>query len=399
MSFGGENRSRFIRSLEERNAPAEVINEFKTGANSSTFENKSYLTGLGDARKQVAHAKQLGFSDRQIAAALRTRRGACSPLPSGGEYQSLPPPTAWSTTCGGRVRGLHALLLLHLRQLGRRGARFGQEEDHDPRGGPNRIGAGHRVRLLLRPRRVCPEGNRVRDHHGQLEPGDGLDRLRHVGTNFSSSRSRWRTCSTSAIACSRTASSSSSAGSRRRSISPPGWRRRSRARRRRSSAHVGRVDRAARRDRKLFQQMLNKLGLNQPPNGTATNEDEAVAAAAHVGYPVLVRPSFVLGGRAMQIVYSDDELRYYMRNAVAASPERPVLVDRFLDDDNRGGRRLHRRRRDRGDRRDHGAHRAGGRPFRRLGLRHSRAHAFGKSEDGDSRGDGEDGQGARLCAG
>jgi carbamoyl-phosphate synthase large subunit len=85
-------------------------------------------------------------------------------------------------------------------------------------------------------------------------------------------------------------------------------------------------------DRKLFQQMLNKLGLNQPPNGTATNEDEAVAAAEKVGYPVLVRPSFVLGGRAMQIVYSDDELRHYMRFAVAASPERPVLVDRFLDD-------------------------------------------------------------------
>ena len=93
---------------------------------------------------------------------------------------------------------------------------------------------------------------------------------------------------------------------------------------------VASIERAE--DRKLFQQMLNKLGLNQPPNGTATNEDEAVAAAAHVGYPVLVRPSFVLGGRAMQIVYSDDELRYYMRNAVAASPERPVLVDRFLDD-------------------------------------------------------------------
>jgi carbamoyl-phosphate synthase large subunit len=85
-------------------------------------------------------------------------------------------------------------------------------------------------------------------------------------------------------------------------------------------------------DRKLFQVMLNELGLNQPPNGTATNEDEAVEAAAKVGYPVLVRPSFVLGGRAMQIVYGDDELRHYMRFAVAASPERPVLVDRFLDD-------------------------------------------------------------------
>ena len=85
-------------------------------------------------------------------------------------------------------------------------------------------------------------------------------------------------------------------------------------------------------DRKLFQQMLHELKLKQPPNGTATNEDEAVAAAAKVGYPVLVRPSFVLGGRAMQIVYGDEELRHYMRYAVAASPERPVLVDRFLDD-------------------------------------------------------------------
>jgi carbamoyl-phosphate synthase large subunit len=93
---------------------------------------------------------------------------------------------------------------------------------------------------------------------------------------------------------------------------------------------VASIERAE--DRKLFQQMLDKLGLNQPPNGTATNEDEAVAAALKVGYPVLVRPSFVLGGRAMQIVYNDEELRHYMRNAVAASPERPVLVDRFLDD-------------------------------------------------------------------
>jgi carbamoyl-phosphate synthase large subunit len=93
---------------------------------------------------------------------------------------------------------------------------------------------------------------------------------------------------------------------------------------------VASIERAE--DRKLFQQMLNELNLNQPPNGTATNEEEALAAAAKVGYPVLVRPSFVLGGRAMQIVYADDELRHYMRNAVAASPERPVLVDRFLDD-------------------------------------------------------------------
>jgi carbamoyl-phosphate synthase large subunit len=85
-------------------------------------------------------------------------------------------------------------------------------------------------------------------------------------------------------------------------------------------------------DRKLFAAMLDKLGIPQPPNGLATNEDEALAAAHKVGYPVLVRPSFVLGGRAMQIVYSDDEIRHYMRFAVEASPERPVLVDKFLEE-------------------------------------------------------------------
>ncbi len=85
-------------------------------------------------------------------------------------------------------------------------------------------------------------------------------------------------------------------------------------------------------DRKLFAAMLNKLQIPQPPNGIATNEAEALAVARTLGYPILVRPSFVLGGRAMQIVYSDGELQHYMRFAVEASPERPVLVDKFLED-------------------------------------------------------------------
>src|SRR5581483_10937378 len=85
-------------------------------------------------------------------------------------------------------------------------------------------------------------------------------------------------------------------------------------------------------DRKLFSAMLDKLGLLQTPSGTATNESEAVAVANKIGYPVLVRPSFVLGGRAMEIVYNEDDLRRYIRNAVEASPERPILVDRFLED-------------------------------------------------------------------
>lgn len=85
-------------------------------------------------------------------------------------------------------------------------------------------------------------------------------------------------------------------------------------------------------DRKLFAAMLTRLQIPQPANGLATNEAEALDAAHRLGYPVLVRPSFVLGGRAMQIVYSDAELNHYMRFAVEASPERPVLVDKFLED-------------------------------------------------------------------
>ena len=85
-------------------------------------------------------------------------------------------------------------------------------------------------------------------------------------------------------------------------------------------------------DRKLFAAMLNKLEIPQPPNGLATNAEEALQASHRLGYPVLVRPSFVLGGRAMQIVYSDAELTHYMKFAVEASSERPVLVDKFLED-------------------------------------------------------------------
>jgi carbamoyl-phosphate synthase large subunit len=85
-------------------------------------------------------------------------------------------------------------------------------------------------------------------------------------------------------------------------------------------------------DRKLFAAMLNKLDIPQPPNGLATNAEEALVISKRLTYPVLVRPSFVLGGRAMQIVYSDAELSHYMKFAVEASPERPVLVDKFLED-------------------------------------------------------------------
>ncbi len=84
-------------------------------------------------------------------------------------------------------------------------------------------------------------------------------------------------------------------------------------------------------DRKFFSALLDKLNLKQAEAGTATDEAGAIIIANRIGYPVLVRPSFVLGGRGMMIVYNDTELSRYMREAVIASPERPVLVDRFLD--------------------------------------------------------------------
>ncbi len=85
-------------------------------------------------------------------------------------------------------------------------------------------------------------------------------------------------------------------------------------------------------DRERFQQMIQKLGLLQPPNRTAREPEEAVQLAREIGYPLVVRPSYVLGGRAMEIVFDEADLRRYMREAVSVSNDSPVLLDRFLDD-------------------------------------------------------------------
>ena len=90
------------------------------------------------------------------------------------------------------------------------------------------------------------------------------------------------------------------------------------------------IDRAE--DRKRFQQLITQLGLRQPANDTATSLEEARNIAQRIGYPVVVRPSYVLGGRAMEIVFDDASLEAYMRQAVQVSPNHPVLVDKFLED-------------------------------------------------------------------
>jgi carbamoyl-phosphate synthase large subunit len=85
-------------------------------------------------------------------------------------------------------------------------------------------------------------------------------------------------------------------------------------------------------DRRRFEEIAREIGLNQPPNGTATSVGEALAAAERIGYPVLVRPSYVLGGRAMQVVYDPHSLEEYFATAARVSEEKPVLIDQFLED-------------------------------------------------------------------
>ena len=85
-------------------------------------------------------------------------------------------------------------------------------------------------------------------------------------------------------------------------------------------------------DRERFQKLLHDLGLKQPPNRTARTEEQALVLAQEIGYPLVVRPSYVLGGRAMEIVHGDRDLQRYMREAVKVSEKSPVLLDRFLDD-------------------------------------------------------------------
>src|SRR5664280_3671136 len=90
------------------------------------------------------------------------------------------------------------------------------------------------------------------------------------------------------------------------------------------------IDRAENRDR--FQEIVTKLKLNQPDNDTAMDAEKALVVAERIGYPVLVRPSYVLGGRSMEIVYDPDTLRTFMAKALLVSPGHPILIDKFLED-------------------------------------------------------------------
>ena len=106
--------------------------------------------------------------------------------------------------------------------------------------------------------------------------------------------------------------------------------------------------------------MLQDLGLKQPSNRTARNLPDAISLAQEIGYPIVVRPSYVLGGRAMEIVYDETDLKEYMSRAVAVSNDSPVLLDRFLDKAIEVDVECDLRWPGRDNRRHHGAHRTGG---------------------------------------
>ncbi|HUB66657.1 MAG TPA: carbamoyl-phosphate synthase large subunit [Candidatus Methylacidiphilales bacterium] len=313
-----------VPSTEEiKPMPPEVIAAFKAGAPMVRHGHDTYYPALADSVvPAITRAKQLGFSDRQIASALlmeegtiRGLRGRKNLFPSyrlvdtcAAEFEAYTP--YYYSTYDNQLDEVRPSTKKKIMILG---------------GGPNRIGQGIEfdyccVHAAFALREIGYETLMVNSNPETVSTDyDTSDKLFFEPLTLEDVLNICHREKPDGVIVQFGGQTplNLAAGLKAAGVPIIG-------------TSVESIERAE--DRKLFQQMLNKLGLNQPPNGTATNEDEAVAAAAVVGYPVLVRPSFVLGGRAMQIVYSDDELRHYMRYAVAASPERPVLIDRFLDD-------------------------------------------------------------------
>ena len=149
-------------------------------------------------------------------------------------------------------------------------------------------------------------------------------------------------------------------------------------------------------DREKFQQLLHKLGLRQPPNGIARTMEEARREAEKIGYPILVRPSFVLGGRAMEICYDAAQLERFVAEAFIVAEGQPVLIDQFSGRGDGSRRRLHQRRTRCHRAGHHGAHRGGRHSLGRLGVCDSAVQFAGAGDCGDSRGDGGAGEGAEC---
>jgi carbamoyl-phosphate synthase large subunit len=335
--LGFENRVQFVAGLVEVRlvegvtwttpegipVPPEVIAALKASGRCVSFGHSNYYPLIGeDLLEPITHAKQLGFSDRQIAAALMVEEGM---IRGYRNRLNLHPSYRLVDTCAAEFEAYTPYYYSTYDNLLDEVRPSTKKKIMILGGGPNRIGQGIEfdyccVHAAFALREIGYETLMVNSNPETVSTDyDTSDKLFFEPLTLEDVLNICHHEKPDGVIVQFGGQTplNLAAGLKEAGVPIIG-------------TSVESIERAE--DRKLFQIMLDKLGLNQPPNGTATNEDEAVEAAAKVGYPVLVRPSFVLGGRAMQIVYSDDELRYYMRNAVAASPERPVLIDRFLDD-------------------------------------------------------------------
>ena len=248
-----------------------------------------------------------------LVLAARQAAGPEARLPPGGHLRR-------------RVRQRNPLPLLDLGRRPLRKPAHRPAQGHRPgrRAQPHR--PGHRIRHLLLPRRPGPAGRGHRGHPGQLQSRNREHRLRSFGPPLLRTPALRR----------------GHAHRRRRKA-----RRGDRHPRRPDAPEPGRaswprpgvpilgtgvdaIDRAEDRDR--CGELLDELGIAYPRAGSARDLDEALATAAEIGYPVMVRPSYVLGGRAMRVVYDDDGLRRYFEEARSVSGEHPVLIDQFLED-------------------------------------------------------------------
>ena len=327
-----------VRALRAHPARLPAGLHARRGLHALTTVPRFFLAELGDivgleaeARRGAARSsagllrrlKRYGFSDRRLGELYGHERSArCAPRRL--EHGIVPVYKAVDT-CAAEFEAETPYFYSTYEDENEALARRARAHRHSgQRPQPHR--PGHRVRLLLRARRHDRARERVRRRHGQLQPRDRLDRLRHLrppllrAADLRGRRQHLR---------------ERAAQGRDRAVRRPdaaAHRPRARGGRHPHPGHAARRRSTWPRTAAASATLLDELGISCPTYGVARARDEALAIGERIGYPCLVRPSYVLGGRAMEIVYSSAELSRYVDTAVSASPDHPILIDKFLED-------------------------------------------------------------------